>query len=138
MSDLTVNGHAVLRGMIVLPRLGLWWARLVVDTDVRIRNPIVIESAAGFRRVGWARENNISEGRAELSVVPPRGILNELGPVAYRPVGGVRVRTILEDWARETGIELSPTIKPELLEQILPAWVRDRGAARMALSTFPS
>jgi len=137
MSDLTVNGHSVLAGEVVLRRCGEWFARLQVDTGERVSNPLVIECASGWRLTGYTSDfATPSQGRLSLEVSGALDITRELAPVAYRPVGGVRVRTILEDWSRDSGVPLSQSIAPELLASFLPAWTRERGSAAKAVRTL--
>lgn len=134
MSDLTINGSPVLSGDLLLPRVGAWSAVLVLDAETAPTGSVTVESPAGFRAVGFVERGNITAGRVEVRVRGGAGRLGrELAPVAYRPVGGVRVRTILEDWARESGERLSTAIAPELLSTFLPAWTRERGSAARAI-----
>lgn len=134
MSDLTVAGLPVLRGDVLLPRVGAWSADLILDADEAPSGVVALESVAGARLVGFVERANATEGRVEVRLRGGRGQLTrELAPVAYRPVGGVRVRTILEDLARESGEELSPNIATEITETFLPAWSRERGTTARAL-----
>lgn len=137
MSDLTVNDAPVLRGDLLLPRVGSWTADLTLDAETAPTGSVTIASPAGLRLVGTAERSRAVEGRVEVRVRGGAGgLLRELAPVAYRPVGGVRVRTILDDWARESGESLSPAIAPELLAEFLPAWTRERGTAERAVRTL--
>lgn len=137
MSDLAVNDAPVLRGDVLLPRVGSWTADLTLDAETAPTGSVTIASPAGLRLVGTAERSRAVEGRVEVRVRGGAGgLLRELAPVAYRPVGGVRVRTILEDWARESGESLSSAIAPELLAEFLPAWTRERGTAERAVRTL--
>lgn len=138
MSDLTVNGAAVLQGSLVLRRNGEWWGSLLIDSEEQPSNPLVIESPSGLRLTGWARERGPNNGRVSIEVVGASRpeFSRQLAPVAYRPVGGVRVRTILEDLSRDSGIRLSESIASELLSMFLPAWVRERGSAERAIRSI--
>lgn len=134
MSDLTVAGLPVLRGDVLLPRVGAWSADLVLDADEAPSGVVALESTAGFRLVGFVERANTTEGRVEVRLRGGRGQLaRELQPVAYRPVGGVRVRTILEDLARDSGEVLSPDTAPSITEHFLSAWSRERGSTARAL-----
>lgn len=137
MSDLTVNGVAVLRGDVLLPRVGQWSADLVLDTETAPSSSVTIESPAGLRLVGSVERVSTVEGRVEVRIQAGAGNLaRQLAPVAYRPVGGVRVRTILEDWARESGETLSQSIDRDVIESFIPAWVRERGSAARAIRSL--
>lgn len=134
MSDLAVNGAAVLRGDLLLPRVGQWSADLVLDAEIAPSGSVVITSPAGLRLVGMAERSRAVDGRVEVRVRGGAGGLRrELAPVAYRPVGGVRVRTILEDWSRESGETLSAEIDPALLGWVLTAWTRERGSSERSI-----
>lgn len=139
MSDLTANGLAVLRGDLVLPRVGAWTADLIVDSESApaTSSAVAIESPAGLRLVGYAERAQVIAGRVEMRVRGGAGgLARELAPVAYRPLGGVRVRTVLEDLARESGESISTRIEPSLLAEILPAWTRERGTTERAIRTL--
>jgi hypothetical protein len=134
MSDLTVNGAPVLRGDLLLPRVGAWTADLTLDAESAPTGSVTIASPAGLRLVGTAERSRAVEGRVEVRVRGGAGGLRrELAPVAYRPVGGVRVRTILDDWARESGETLSSAIAPALLGEVLTAWTRERGSSERSI-----
>lgn len=137
MSDLTVNGVPVLRGDLLLPRVGQWSADLVLDAEAAPSGSVAIESPMGLRLVGTVERVSTVEGRVEARIqAGANGLGRQLEPVAYRPVGGVRVRTILEDWARASGESLSQSMAPELLATFVPAWVRERGSAARAIRSL--
>lgn len=137
MSDLTVNGVPVLRGDLLLPRVGQWSADLVLDAETAPSGSVAIESPMGLRLVGTVERVSTVEGRVEARIqAGANGLARQLEPVAYRPVGGVRVRTILEDWARASGESLSQSMAPELLATFVPAWVRERGSAARAIRSL--
>lgn len=137
MSDLTVNGVAVLRGDMLFPRVGAWSADLVLDADAAPAGAVVVESPAGLRLVGTIERSAVTEGRVEVRVRGGAGQLGRaLAPVAYRPQGGVRVQTILEDWERESGEAVSTAIASEITETFLPAWARERGSAARAIRSL--
>lgn len=137
MSDLTVSGVPVLRGDLLLPRVGQWSADLVLDAETAPSGSVAIESPMGLRLVGTVERASSVEGRAEVRIqAGANGLGRQLEPVAYRPVGGVRVRTILEDWARASGESLSQSMAPELLATFVPAWVRERGSAARAIRSL--
>lgn len=137
MSDLTVNGVPVLRGDLLLPRVGQWSADLVLDAETAPSGSVAIESPMGLRLVGTVERVSTVEGRVEARIqAGANGLGRQLEPVAYRPVGGVRVRTILEDWARASGESLSQSMAPELLATFVPAWVRERGSAARAIRSL--
>lgn len=137
MSDLTVNGLPVLSGDLLLPRVGAWSAVLALDAETAPTGSVTTESPAGFRAVGFVERGSTTAGRVEVRVRAGAGQLGrELAPVAYRPVGGVRVRTVLEDWARESGERLSTRVAAEITETFLPAWTRERGSAARAIRSL--
>lgn len=137
MSDLTVNGVPVLRGDLLLPRVGQWSADLVLDAETAPSGSVAIESPMGLRLVGTVERASSVEGRVEVRIqAGANGLARQLEPVAYRPVGGVRVRTILEDLARASGESLSQSMAPELLATFIPAWVRERGSAARAIRSL--
>lgn len=137
MSDLTVNGVPVLRGDLLLPRVGQWSADLVLDAETAPSGSVAIESPMGLRLVGTVERAASVEGRVEVRIqAGANGLGRQLEPVAYRPVGGVRVRTILEDWARASGETLSQSMAPELLATFVSAWVRERGSAARAIRSL--
>ncbi|MBL8684425.1 MAG: hypothetical protein JNK05_34950 [Myxococcales bacterium] len=134
MSDLTVGGVPVLRGDFLLPRVGAWTADLSLDGTDAPSGVVAVESSAGFRALGFVERVSVTEGRVDLRIRGGQGQLGrELAPVAYRPVGGVRVRTILEDLARDSGEVLSPDTAREITDTFLPAWSRERGTTARAL-----
>ncbi|MFO0559069.1 MAG: hypothetical protein U0269_13725 [Polyangiales bacterium] len=134
MSDLRVNGVAVLRGDLLLPRVGPWSADLLLDSDEALTGRATIESPAGFRLVGHCERSQTVAGRVEVRLRGGDGGLGRvLEPVAYRPIGGVRLRAILEDWARDSGERISAQIDHELTERFIDGWVRERGSAARAI-----
>lgn len=107
MSLATLNGANVSRLRLPVPAWGLWWA------DVDLVEPEVLAGAvtlelAGQAMVGTIISGGAAHGRAAYRVVGGVGGWGKALPArAYQDDGGVRLRTVLGDAAREVGETLA-------------------------------
>lgn len=131
MSDLTCNGVPVVSAKITRPRIGSWFAELVVDTDAPMTGAVALADGDGavlFR--GFIQRGAPAEGRLALRIIGGAGGLGgELSPRYYR---GAPPRIVLADLARETGETLA-TLDAPALDAPLRAWARERREAAGSL-----
>lgn len=103
MSLATLNGATVTRLRLPVPAWGLWWA------DVDLAEPEALSGAATLVVAGQAMTGTIvaggaANGRAAYRVVAGAGGWGKALPEKpYQDDGGVRLRTVLGDAARELG-----------------------------------
>ncbi len=103
MSLATLNGFTASRVRCPVPAWGLWWA------DVDLTEPEAVTGAAalvlaGQTFTGAVISGSAVHGRAAYHIVGGAGGWGKALPArAYQDDGGVRLRTVLGDAAREVG-----------------------------------
>jgi len=103
----TLNDANVVRLRLPVPAWGRWWA------DVDLAEPVALKGAAALVVAGQAMTGTIisggaANGRAAYRVVAGAGGWGKKLPAKpYQDDGGVRLRTVLSDAARELGETLA-------------------------------
>jgi hypothetical protein len=137
---LNINGYAIIRGSIRLPRVGVWNADIVVNTADSITGPVVLETADGaFSLHGTAYRQGIFQQTLSMRVIggagglstPPGGIGSALTPKFYQ---GATVRLVLGDILAACGEQLSTTSDTAVLATVLRRWVVMGGPGKEALA----
>lgn len=125
MSELVVNGSAVVSATIEAHREGAWTADLVIDSADVPTGVVDVTDASGTGLLrGRVLRAEAPYERAEVRLAGGSGRLGAiLAPRYYR---GAQVRTILADVARESGSTLADDLGPEVSSE-LAAWVRVGG-----------
>lgn len=135
MSELSVNGNAIVSLHADFQRENTWRADLVIDADVTHERGDLIELADASGTVlmrGRVLRSDTPYQRCEMRLVGGYGRLaTRVAPKYYR---SAPARTILEDLARDSGtvFEAGVLTQPEMLTEIV-AWVRRGGEAVTAL-----
>lgn len=116
---LTVNGHAILSGVVSIPRTGCWHASLRVDSDREITGRVTID-LDGVSYVGTAIRGGVWRGSAEVKVVAgAAGLARQAQARYYR---GAPVRLPLEALLADAGDVLAPSSDAAILGTVLPRW----------------
>jgi hypothetical protein len=133
MSYCAVNGVAVVRGRLVLPRIGVWHAELELEDDSVRSGQVAIAWWDGqLGLTGTVRYGGAQEGTSQLHVVGGAGGLPAaVEPKAYRSIPR---RSVLEDLLALAGEKLSDRADAEWLGEQLPFWTLMRGTVGQALS----
>ena len=140
MALLTLNGYDVIRGTIRTPRIGVWNADLVVDTEDSITGPVTLATADGALSLsGTAFREGVFQQTLSMRVVggaaglsePPGGIGVQLEPKSYQ---GVALGLVLGDILRSCGETLDPSSDQGTLNAFLSRWVVMAGPAKEALA----
>jgi len=128
----TLNGITVLEASIHLPRIGVWWADIVLDGDVSLAG------TATLSYPGWSEDvvgavadgGETKHGRIPLRMVGGAGKLAEDLPAkAYQ---GAPVLLPVRDVLEEAGEELSSSVTSGL-DLVLNHWVRTARPAHQCL-----
>lgn len=146
MALLTVNGHALIRGEIRLPRVGVWSADLKIDTltTFGVGGPVTIASADGkFSLKGVAYREGIYTNTLTMRAIggagglapPPGGVGQNLPAKAYR---GTSLGLVVGDMLQACGEQLSQTSDPSVLAIPLARWTRIAGPGKRALAQLLS
>lgn len=107
MSLATLNGYSTTKLRLPVPAWGLWWV------DVDLAEPQALTGAAALVVAGQAMSGTIvsggaAHGRAAYHIVGGAGGWGKVLPAKpYQDDGGVRLRTVLGDAARELGETLA-------------------------------
>jgi len=107
LSLATLNGYSVTKLRAPVPAWGLWWA------DVDLAEPQALKGAAALVVAGQTLSGTIvsggaANGRAAYHIVGGGGGWGKALPAKpYQDDGGVRLRTVLGDAARELGETLA-------------------------------
>lgn len=122
----------VIRGVVVLPRVGRWHARLDLDTEVMPSGAVTLSLAAGAVTLqGTVARGYVYAGRADVRVVAGANRLGaEIGPKAYRFVSA---KIVLTELFADAGERLSETSDPAVTGAELQRWTRAGGPAVDAL-----
>ena len=129
MASGTINGQAMTRATIVVPRWGIWWAD-VETVEGPVLSGAVTLALGGASFVGTIVSGGVYEGRGRYRVVAGSGgWRNEIAAEAYRSELGVRLLTVLTDAARAAG----ETMGTFTDRSVGPAFVRPAGEAARVL-----
>lgn len=130
MSYCEANGERVIRGTITRPRIGVWHADLVVDSQKpeSFTGPVTITLADGALTFQGAahRSGDTRDMIMVRCVGGADGFATALGPKAYR---GVPLRLVLQDILSAAGETISSTADFNVLNTELPYWSRSSGSA---------
>ena len=125
-----IDGIDILRASITLPRIGVWWADVELDTSESIIGNVEI------RYENWSLAGTIASGgesvfgRTRMRIVGGRGCLGlNVSAKAYR---GVPMRIPIVDSATEAGETVSPTARWGL-SILLTSWLRIQSPASQAI-----
>jgi hypothetical protein len=130
MAELLLGTEPVLTARVSVPRVGVWRAELLLDTDTALVGLQTLRTAedtlALTGTVRTARSGTF-EGYTEVLLIGGAdGLSRALPPRYYK---NATLRTVLADLCRETGETLSSTVLGSLLDSVLPYWVRSAGTA---------
>lgn len=131
MATATLSDRDVLRCTVVLPRWGVWHADvLVASGDDLEQGAACVLELAGLRLVGSVQRGGSYRERGWYRIRGGSGGWTTTIPErAYRNAAGVKLRTVLDDAARESG----ETLGTYTDRRIGPAFVRQRGAGVLVL-----
>lgn len=135
MASVTLNGAAVLEGAMRLPRVGRWWADLVVDTPHAsdVTGPCALSlfgvsfQGASFRLLTYRLVTTVR------LVGGMNGLGQSLAPKAYQ---NVPLQLPLRELLSACGENLSPATDSNVRGALLPFWSRERGPAGQALQAL--
>jgi len=133
MAYCTLNGIPVLRGSLVLPRIGRWHADLVVDSPAALAGPVTLAFADGALKFdGTIFRGDVSQQSFHCRIVAgANGLAKEVPAKFYT---GVPLRLPLGDILKEVGEKLSVSADEGVLARLLPKWSRTKGPAAHALA----
>jgi hypothetical protein len=134
MAHSLLNLFPILRGVVTLPRQGVWHADLVIDADEAPTGQVSLRIGSSLTLVGTVlpQGSGVFAGEVRVRVVGGQGRLGtELPPRWYQ---GAPRELPLRDLCDEAGERLSTTTDATLLAEVLsPGWARVRGTASAAL-----
>ena len=132
MSLSTINGEAILLGMLHLPSVGNWTGSFQTD-EIELTSGQNVELGVGSSTLnGFVLEGVAWQGRGLVWVAGGSGGLRKASvPKGYR---NVTARIVASDILRESGETLAAT--SDSLATILPFYARDLGTFGIALSTL--
>ena len=134
MAHSTCNGAPILRGVVTLPRQGVWHADLELEASEAPSGSVLLQlgSALSLRGVAEPRAVGVFAGRVRVRVLGGAGGLQrQLDPKWY---AGAPRELPLRDLVEEAGERLSSRTDPALMGEVLsPGWARVRGTAAEAL-----
>jgi hypothetical protein len=124
-----LNGIDVLAATIILPRIGVWWADVELDTDDALAGAAILEYA-------WSLAGTVADGgqsvhgRNPVRVVGGRGRLGDDAPA--KTFRGVPIRLPIVDTVEGAGEVVSATATWGL-SMVLAHWIRTRRQAAQAV-----
>jgi hypothetical protein len=128
---LELAGVPVIEACLRLPRVGVWRAEVVLDSETPVAGKVVLRADGGGEWHGTVRRSDVARGVVAVEVVGGAGgLARQLPPKTYR---NMTVRVALTDLLRETGEQLSPSASAAVLDQSLPAFARFAGPASAVL-----
>lgn len=135
MADLFLGDIEVISARVVLPRVGVWYAELTLDTDAAPEGRQSLETddqALALSGTPRAERTAVYGGVTELLLIGGAdGLSKTLAPREY---SDPTVRILLEDICRETGESLSPSADTALLSSSLTRWTRAECVAGSAVA----
>lgn len=136
MATTTLEGADVLSGVVVVPRVGRWTARLVVDADKAPAGRVTLSMFdSTFSLVGAVARSGLTGGHVEaLLVGGAGGLANEIGPKAYLGGGALTAKMVAGDILETCGETLSTSSTG--LDVRLAGWTRIRGAGGACLAAL--
>jgi len=133
MSFCTLNGLRVLRGTLVLPRIGRWHADLVVDSPHALTGPVKLAFGDGSMVfAGTVYRGDVFQETFHCRLVAGANTLSKDVPAKY--YRGVPLRLPLQDLLAEVGDTLSASADEAVLARLLQKWSRTKGPAAHALA----
>lgn len=140
MALLTVNGLAVIRGSLRLPRVGVWSADLIVDSQSPLSGPVTVSTDDGsFSLKGVAYRDGVYQSTLSMRVIggagglapAPGGLGSNVAPKLYQ---GCTLGLALTDILTTCGETLSSTADPNVLSIFLKKWVRNASSGKQAIA----
>ncbi len=136
---LTANGLRVSRGVLTLPRIGVWHGELEIETDdaSKVANAITLSIAEGLLELkGTARRAGVYGSHTSVRIVGGAGGFSKaLDSKFYRQIPA---RIPLGDALSAGGESLSSTADAGKLGQQLPFWTRQAGTVGSAFQQLSS
>jgi hypothetical protein len=130
MAEVTLNGSAVTRATIHLPRIGVWCADVDVDTETAPTGRVSIVADGGPTWVGTVVSGAVTHGLWRGRIVGGAGGLrNELLARAYR---SATLSDVLADLLTETGETLAPDTASTSTS--VPLYHRAKGTGAQAVT----
>lgn len=116
----TCAGFPVVDLKLSLPRLGVWHADVSVDSETALSGKVTL-SLDGFDLEGTVRRGAVVAGVGSYRIVGgANGFDTTATPKAYV---STTARIVAQDLLQGAGEQLSTTVDPALLSQLLPFWV---------------
>lgn len=137
MADMLLGDLGVIQIRAVLPRIGVWYAEVTVDSETLPTGLQSFHTADGaLTLTGTVRADRsaVYAARSEVLLVGGRdGLTTLLQPREY---ADPTARILLQDICRETGEELSETIDAALINSTFPRWARGEVVAGTAVAAI--
>ncbi len=119
MSYCTANGVPVVRGELVLPRIGVWHADLELEDDTEQSGPVALSWWDGQLALkGMVRYGGAQEGASKLHVLGGSGGLTT--PVPPKAFRNIARRSVVQHLLGLAGEHMSPRADPVWLSSVLP------------------
>ena len=120
----TVNGFAVVRGSITIPRIGNWHADLLVDTEgVGTGDRATIDVGEGLLMVGTVAKGGDVRQLSKIHVVGGAGGLSN--PAKVKFYRSPLLRVVAGDLARDAGETIASDLGTAGTFVLSPAWTTD-------------
>lgn len=133
MSDVKLGTATVLSGVVVLPRVGVWHANLVVQSDAAPTGAATLTLGGGaVVMVGTVTRGGEYAGVARVRMVGGAGGLATA--VTAKKYVGAPASLMIGDALRAAGETLSTTADTATLATVFALWTRAAGKARDALT----
>lgn len=132
MSYATLNGRGVTRGIIRVPRIGVWTADVQLQGGDRLDGKVVLALNGKQQYAGTVFRAASSNDSVPMRIIGGAGALRAVLPP--RTYQSVPLSTVLAD----LGESLSATIDSAVLSIRLDKWVRPRGQAAQGLQAVLS
>lgn len=134
MADMFLGDSPVVSARVVLPRIGVFYAELTVDSETAPTGLQTLRTADGaLTLVGTVRDDRtaVYGDRTELLLIGGRDGLSRT--VTPREYNDPTIRVLLQDLCNETREVLSDTADSSILSGTVPRWSRVESVAANAL-----
>lgn len=126
-----LNGIDILEAAIVLPRVGVWWADVVLDTDDALAGAAAIEYGP------WSLVGSVSDGGEAVHGRNPLRVVGGMGRIGdeaeAKTFRGAPIRLPIVDTVESVGEVVSATATGGL-SMVLAHWIRTRRQAAQAVA----
>lgn len=120
----TVNGFPVVRGSITIPRIGVWQADLLVDTEgLGTGDRVSIDVGDGLVMAGTVAKGGDVRQLSKIHVVGGAGGLSNLAKVKF--YRSPLLRVVAGDLARDAGETIATDLGTAGTFVLSPAWTTD-------------